>query len=144
MLRYELPEARAAIAAAGMDVLFYTDIGLDTLTYFLAFSVRPCLPGTPTPSHPPACCRRCMLTAGAARACTATSPGPNDDLGPPGDFRAASHGLLRLLGRAGAGGGRRRVHRGCRPAASPSRPLQKGPGTPLPPPHNVDQPPTAV
>src|SRR5262249_27561306 len=33
-----LPTARAQIAAAGLDVLFYTDIGMDPLTYTLAFS----------------------------------------------------------------------------------------------------------
>lgn len=33
-----LPDVRAAIAAARLDVLLYTDIGMDALTYFLAFS----------------------------------------------------------------------------------------------------------
>ena len=38
VMQYELPAARAAIAQAELDVLFYPDIGLDTLTYFLAFA----------------------------------------------------------------------------------------------------------
>lgn len=38
LLEYKLKPARAAIAAAELDVLFYPDIGLDTLTYFLSFA----------------------------------------------------------------------------------------------------------
>lgn len=38
LLEYKLEAARAAIAAAELDVLFYPDIGLDTLTYFLSFA----------------------------------------------------------------------------------------------------------
>ena len=38
VLEYKLAPARAAIAAAELDVLFYPDIGLDTLTYFLSFA----------------------------------------------------------------------------------------------------------
>lgn len=38
VLDYKLAPARAAIAAAELDVLFYPDIGLDTLTYFLSFA----------------------------------------------------------------------------------------------------------
>jgi protein O-GlcNAc transferase len=37
-LPLDLPRARAAIAAAGMDVLVYTDIGMEPLTYFLSFA----------------------------------------------------------------------------------------------------------
>src|SRR5207245_339131 len=33
-----LPTARAQVTAAGLDVLFYTDIGMDATTYTLAFS----------------------------------------------------------------------------------------------------------
>lgn len=33
-----LPEAEAEIAACGLDVLLYTDIGMEPFTYFLAFS----------------------------------------------------------------------------------------------------------
>ena len=38
VLPRNLADARARIAAAGLDVLFYPDIGMDPLTYFLAFS----------------------------------------------------------------------------------------------------------
>lgn len=34
----DLFQARAEIAALGLDVLYYTDIGMDPLTYFLAFA----------------------------------------------------------------------------------------------------------
>jgi protein O-GlcNAc transferase len=37
-LSTRLAEARAQVAAAKLDLLFYTDIGMDPLTYFLAFS----------------------------------------------------------------------------------------------------------
>jgi hypothetical protein len=38
VLPYKMADARQMIADAVMDVLFYTDIGLDTLTYFLSFA----------------------------------------------------------------------------------------------------------
>lgn len=38
MLPSDLAGARQLIAGAALDVLFYTDIGMDPLTYFLAFS----------------------------------------------------------------------------------------------------------
>ena len=38
MLPRQLETARQSIAEQGLDVLFYTDIGMDPLTYFLAFA----------------------------------------------------------------------------------------------------------
>lgn len=38
VLRDDLPAARQAIAEAQLDVLFYTDIGMEPTTYFLAFA----------------------------------------------------------------------------------------------------------
>jgi protein O-GlcNAc transferase len=38
VLPQALPEAEREIASAGLDVLFYTDIGMEPFTYFLAFS----------------------------------------------------------------------------------------------------------